>query len=449
MAQTFKTCPICNTPNPRNAAICITCGATLAHVGETQNDAPEPRTPAGYDPVFGETDLSENRLRWAGINYFLAGTGVALLAVCGVILFLAVAPVFNSRPGAAPTLAVAPITLTATQPQSAMITNTARPTLFLATVTLGTPTATPSAIPSETATQGPCNQQVQPNDSLIAIVARCGHRDYSTLLQVVLDLNNLSDPNQIQIGQTILVPWPTPTFDPNATATSTPEGQSEITGSEVVSADLSAGSSLRIPPTETLLPGVVWHRVQANENIIIIALTYGANLRTLSELNPEVTFSQCDFGLGTGGPNCIVQIFEGQLIRVPAPTPTPTIQPTPSGSETPTASPTPTFNLPTALSPSDRAFFSNAEIVTLRWIGTGSLGDGEAYLVTMTDLAANITYTATTTDLFFIVPEEWHNPGDGRHDYRWTISVIQVDQPDRPYSVTEPRQFTWQGRGNS
>jgi hypothetical protein len=69
--------------------------------------------------------------------------------------------------------------------------------------------------------------------------------------------------------------------------------------------------------------------------------------------------------------------------------------------------------------------------------------------VTITDLAANITYTETTTDLFFIVPDEWHNSGEGRHDYRWTISVVQVDQPDRPYSVTEPRQFTWQGRGNS
>lgn len=448
MAQTFKTCPICDTPNQRNASICITCGATLAHVGEIQTGTPESRTPATYDPIFGETDLSENRLRWAGVNTFLVGTAVVLLAVCGVILFVVVSPTFNSRPGTAPTLAVAPVTLTETQPVSAMITNTARPPLLLPTVTLGTPTMTPTAIPSETPTQGPCSQQVQPNDSLIAIVARCGHRDYSTLLQTVLDLNNLTDPNQIQIGQTILVPWPTPTFDPNATATPTPEGQSETTGSAVVSADLS-GSSLRIPPTETLLPGVIWHRVQANENIIIIAVAYGANLRTLSELNPEVTFSQCDFGLGTGGPNCTVQIYEGQLIRVPAPTPTPTIQPTPSGSETPTPSPTPTFNLPTALSPSDRAFFSKSEIVTLRWIGTGSLGEGEAYQVRMTDLAANITYTATTTDLFFIVPDDWHNPDDGRHDYQWTVSVIRVDQPDRPYSVTEPRQFTWQGRGNS
>jgi hypothetical protein len=417
--------------------------------GETETDAARPRTLATYDPSFGETDLSESRLRWAGGNTFLAGTAVIVLAVCSIVLFAAITPIFGLRPNAAPTLAAAPVTLTATQLSPAIFTNTARPTVFLATVTPGTPTAIPTPIPSETPTQGPCSQQVQPNDSLIAIVARCGHRDYSTLLQVVLDLNNLSNPNQLQIGQTILVPWPTPTFDPNATGPPSPEGQSETTSSEIVSADLSARSSLRIPPTETLLPGVMWHRVQPNENIIIIAYNYGANLRTLSELNPEVTFSQCDFGLGSGGPNCIVQLYEGQLIRVPAPTPTPTIQPTPSGSETPTPSPTPTFNLPTALSPSDRAFFAKTEIITLRWVGTGSLGDGEAYLVTMTDLAANITYTATTTDLFFIVPEGWHNPGNGRHDYRWTISVVRVDQPDRPYSITEPRQFTWQGRGNS
>jgi hypothetical protein len=155
---------------------------------------------------------------------------------------------------------------------------------------------------------------------------------------------------------------------------------------------------VRLVPTATLQPGVAWHTVIKDENIIMIAVEYGATLRVLSELNPEITFSQCDFGLGTGGENCVVQLYEGQQVRVPAPTPTPTIQPSPNGNETPTPTATATFNAPTALSPSDRAFFTKDALVTLRWVATGSLGPGQAYLVRVIDETANKSYEATSQD---------------------------------------------------
>lgn len=396
-----------------------------------------------YDYQHGETDLAEARLTWRGGSCALAGAALLILVSCGALAVLGIMNLFRQS--------VPPdggqINLITPMPPSTLslviASNTPRPTLFLPTVTEGEPTMTPTGTPTLTPTQGPCLQQVVAGDDLIAILFRCGHRHYDTLLSVVLEINKLKDPTQLQVGQVIEVPWPTPTVDPNATAAPT-EAAAEGQGITALSANV-ASSGPRPIPTATLQPGVMWHRVQAQENIIQIATTYGATLRILSDLNPEVTFSQCDFGLGTGGPNCIVQIYEGQLIRVPAPTPTPTIQPTPSGSETPTPTATPTFNAPSALSPSDLAFFRSDELVTLRWVATGTLGEGESYLVRVRNEADGIEYTGLTRDLFFIVPQEWRAPSGGRQEYTWTVSVVRDDQPDNPFYTTTPRRFTWQG----
>jgi len=333
-----------------------------------------------------------------------------------------------------------------------MVTNTQRPPLQLATITLGPPTPTYTETPSITPTQGPCVQQVLPNDSLIAIIARCGHRDYKDLMQTVLDMNNLTDANQIQVGKSIEIPWPTPTVDPNAVPTATPtgaQGSSLVGGTLVADSGVTRDASgLRVRATETLQPGVTWHTVSGEENIITIAVQYGATLRILSELNPEIAFSQCDFGLGSGGPGCTVLLYPGQEVRVPAPTVTPTIQPTSSGSETPTPTVTPTYNIPTALSPSDNAFFSKDDLVTLRWLGTGALNSDEAYLVRVEDTTSHQVYTALTEALLFILPADWQSQKNDRHDYTWTVGVVKQNQPDKPSFVTQPHQFTWQGRGN-
>jgi len=133
---------------------------------------------------------------------------------------------------------------------------------------------------------------------------------------------------------------------------------------------------------------------------------------------------------------------------VPAPTPTPTIQPTLSGSETPTPTATPTFNAPSALSPSNRAFFDKDDLITLRWVATGALGVGQSYLIHVEDQTNGKAYAATTQDLFFIIPENWHGQENTRHDYVWTISVVDANNPDTSYYTTEARIFTWQGQGS-
>lgn len=385
-----------------------------------------------YDHHYGETDLFESNVRWRGGTYILGGMLMLAMLVCigGVFLVgIRVYDLFSDDISTA-----VPTQVEANVPLS---TNTPRPTIVLNTVTPA-PTVTETLAPTET--PGPCMQQVQPGDSLIAIVARCGHRDLA-VIDAVLALNGLDAPELIQSGQTLEIPWPTPTVDPNAEAVEGEEGASAEVAAVV---EINPLSGLPVPPTETLQPGVTWHTVSLNENIIIVAYQYGANVKILSELNPEVTFSQCDFGLETGGAQCVVNLYEGQRIRVPAPTPTPTLSPTPSGSETPTPTATPTFNAPSVISPGDRMLFRRDEFVTLRWVASGTLGENQVYRVQVEDLTSGATYMADTKDLFFVLPVEWRGKDDRRHEYQWVVSVIDIERPGQPFFTTEARIFLWE-----
>jgi hypothetical protein len=201
--------------------------------------------------------------------------------------------------------------------------------------------------------------------------------------------------------------------------------------------------------TPTLLPGVTWHTVQANESMIGIAYFYGTNAETLSQLNPEIPFSQCDFQYDTGGERCMVYLQIGQQIRVPVPMPTATLSPTLSGSETATFTPTPTYNAPSALSPGNRAMFGRSDMVTLRWVASGSLSVGEAYRITVENLTLLTVHTADTSELFFILPGDWQGRDSRRHQYRWAVSIVRLDQPEHLTFTTEARLFTWEGRGES
>jgi hypothetical protein len=449
LAQQHKICPTCNTPNHRNALICSACGANISGVIGGSRDT-QPRRLQLSERSFGDADLLEGNLRWRGSAYFVGGLAVLVLVACigivavvGVRFFNTLAPNDILQDGR---------TMTPSNNGIVLATNTARPTLGLATVTLGPPTPTYTEVPTITPTQGPCVQEVLAGDTMIQLFIRCGHRDYlPEVVQSVVDENNLADANSIQVGQSIQIPWPTPTLDPNATATPIPTESANV-GSPVAVA--AAGGAIileggtRIFPTETLPPGITWHTVSPDENILVIAVSYNTSLRLLSDLNPQIQFSQCDFGSPTGGDTCVVLLRPGEQVRVPAPTLAPTLSPTPSGSETPTPTATPTFNVPTIVSPSDRAFFRLDDLITLRWIGTGALGNAEAYRVTVTNLMSGEVFTGETQELFFILPEEWRG-SDLRNDYTWRVAVVRTDQADVVIFETDSRQFTWQGRGSA
>lgn len=443
-----KICPVCGSSSSERAVQCGNCGASLRDVlavdRYTEIRSPAPET---YDFHYGETDLVESSLRWKGGTFFLASILLfSMMACAGVALFSAARLMAfwnNSLRNTSGESAVTSVTVTLAEDVT-LSTNTPRPTLLLHTVTADAPptrTVTPSPAPTDT--PGPCMQEVLAGDSLIALVSRCGHRDMD-VIDLVLEINNLSAPEVIQVGQTLEIPWPTATSDPSLEVTATPD---EAAGSNPVIAfapEDDAIEALFVVPTATLQSGVTWHRVVKDENIISIAVQYGADLKVLSELNPEIAFSQCDFGEFGGGPSCVVNVYEGQQVRVPAPTLTPTLSPTPSGSETPTPTPTATFNAPSAQSPGDRALFQRQDLVTLRWVASGTLAEGQVYRVKVDDLTAQISYFGDTTELFFIVPETWQGKDNRRHEYRWTVSVIDSNRPDEPYFSTEPRLFVWE-----
>lgn len=436
LTQSFKICPICKTLNHVNAMVCITCGTSLGEVAAV--DKMPIRTPqVGYDFQFGENDLMESSATSAA-RAGLVVVGVILVGMIGVVAGALIA----TRP---PTSTVAVVEVTVTP----------RPTLEFATVTPGPPTATATLTPTmtftpgPTATPSPCVQTMVAGGSLIAAILSCGYT-HLDIMPTVMALNNITNPAMLQLGQQIIIPYPTATLDPNAPTTEPAQSQGEsgaLVAMSIANNLLEVDTSIDAfapTATPTLPPGVMWHRVAAGDNIITIAVTYNADAKTLSELNPEIDFARCEFGERFGGPQCIVQLRAGQLMRVPAPTPTPTLSPTPDPNATATPTPTATFNQPNVVSPPDRQFFRSDELITLRWSPTATLKPGHVYIVNVIDRTAGIAYQATTIDIAFLIPPDWQGRVAARHEFEWSVGILDT-ATNLITMQTTPRIFVWQG----
>ena len=438
MSESFKVCPICDTRNKRQAVLCSSCGTTLTNVAPQESSQPPQPTEATYDYRLGESDLAEESLNRAG----------RIMSVVLILLILASAAVvaFHMLSTRASDSGAA---------DSARLPTAKPPHIAGPTVTHGPPTATytsspiPTPPPTDTLTPSPCLRKVAAGDSLIAIVSRCGHRNLA-ILPTVMKLNGITDETRIQIGQEIIVPLPSPTRDPADSEAPIAENEIDSASADPAAERLALLAFDPFAPTitPTLLPGLMWHIVQPDENMIVIALQYETNAKALSDLNPEIEFSLCEFGLAYGGPECTVPLQQGQKIRVPAPTPTITPVPTASGSETPTPRPTATFNAPIAQSPPDGAFFAPREQVTLRWVATGRLSSTDAYRVLLSNMDTGTSYDAETNELFFIVPSEWGPNDENSQHYSWQVSVLNKITGGISHS-SQARAFLWQGVGQS
>ena len=426
MSAESKSCPACQARNPRQAIACVRCGASLSGLVVREPGEITDRFPA-YDFRYAETDLAEDSLAFRG-----RVLGIACSILMALLGLLALAFLVLPRLQAEPETAVSQPVAISTRQLGPSVTPGPPTATF-------TPSPTATIPPTPAPSPAPCVQQVNPGDSLIAIIGRCGYTSLE-IMPTVQALNGIEDESHIQIGQQIVMPRPSPTLDPNVMAT--PE-------SAAASADEDRLALLAFDPnaptlTPTLLPGLMWHLVQVDENMIAIAARYDTDAKALSDLNPEIPFQLCDFGLRYGGPECTVQLFQGQQMRVPAPTATPTLAPSPSGSETPTPLPTATFNAPIALSPADNAFFSPTERITLRWLGTGALAPAEIYRITLTDLESGAVYTADTEELFLLVPGDWQALLNESRVYEWHVSVYDRES-DRAARISQARRFMWQG----
>ncbi len=461
VAAPSQKCSLCGAIQPISAPTCAICGAALAGEPLTvavpeEKPAPRRERVSLYDPAVGDDDLYAGTL--SGRMWRLAVVVMVIVALLlGMGFGLAVVRWVTDRgegnAGPRTEGIAAPTAPPTSTPRAALSTPTLTPTrdvmLSLPTVTPLPPTATP------TPTVTPCYQTAQQNDTVLGMAYRCGHRELA-IVDLILEINGMKNPQELQLGQTLEIPWPTPTPVPGQELTLTAEGVAPAGDSAEATPTLRVnvfGTPDALAKYEniepTLRPGQAWHVVSLGETILSIAFTYDTTIETLSQINPEIPFLQCDYGDPSGGPNCSVMLYEGQRVRVPVPLPTPTLSPTPSGPLTPTPTPTPTFNAPFALGPEDGARFAADQIVTLRWGSTGTLGAQERYVVRVRDLNTGQEYTAAVAELSYILPGGWQPRDRNRHTFEWQIAVGVIDERGAVVTernITAPRRFTWESR---
>jgi len=433
--------------------------ALVAQVPQLPEQAPK-GTAIHYDPAVGDDDLYAGGLSGRLWRRILVGcVGPALLLGLGIGLVASLMYWNGHRDGQearveniASGRSTAPPTATLREGLFATATAAQVMPLGLATVTPAPPT------PSDSPTPGPCVQTAQQGDTVFGMAIRCGHRDLA-IVDVILEVNKMKSAEELQIGQTLEIPWPTstpggePTVGPLTDAG--PGGGIDQPATEAVAPiQVNEFGTPDLLPTyqtvePTLRPGQAWHTVQAGETILSIAIDYDTTIEVLSQINPEIPFLQCDFGSPSGGPNCSVMVYPGQRVRVPVSLPTVTPTPSPVGTLTPTPSASPTFNAPYLLAPPQDARFRADEMVTLRWGGTGTLAAEERYVVRVRDLTTGQSYVADVPDTTYILPGGWQASDGNPHTFEWTISVARVDAQGSILGeghVTDIRQFTWDSR---
>ena len=271
------------------------------------------------------------------------------------------------------------------------------------------PTPTVTSTPEPTFTPlPPKDYQIRSNDtcSLIAVI-------FDVTVRSIAELNNLP-PNcgVLTVGQTILVPQPTPTASPMATST------------------LSVNQA-----TESACQKIEY-RVGENDTLSGIAANYAVTVETLKTYN----------GLTSNN------IYSGQVITIPL------CERLPTAGPTPTATLPPPYQPANLLLPADGAIFTGAnDSITLQWAAIGGMLEGESYAVTIEDLTQGqgrklVDYT---NDTKYIVPATFRPVENAPHVIRWWV------QPVRQFGTTEsgdaiwvsagsqsvPRVFSWSGIG--
>ncbi len=371
-----KICPSCGTRVSENAPRCLVCGHQFV-AGSTPitKKATKPAAQIG-----GRASLPELRLSLP----IAIGLLVLLLLVGGGVAYAAL-----SQTGRL----LAP-----------EVEGTATPTATITpTETPETPTPTSTPVPTYT----PLAYTVQQSDTCGGIGFAFNVSAASIILQNSLDANC-----NLFIGQALLVPQPTFTATPQATATL---GEMEAT---IAACEVSP------------------YVVQSGESLSLISLTYGVPMEAIMSWNGMTSDST----------------FEGQRLNIPL------CMRTFVGAATVTPTVAPPYPAPELLLPVDGdAFTSSSDTIALQWASVGSLRSNEYYQVTIVDVTSgqNLNITDEVKDTTFTAPTAFR-PTDGRpHIFRWyvvTVAQIGVDADGLPVyiqggPVSLTRTFTWNGSG--
>lgn len=274
-----------------------------------------------------------------------------------------------------------------------------------------TPTPTDTLIPTDapTITPEPPIEYVVKSGDLCVTIAQL----FGSSVSGIVALNNLnSNCTDLQVGQTILVPRPTPTPPPAPTASLEPAAATRA-ACQTVS-----------------------YTVQANDTLSTIATNYGVSMQSIKDWN----------GLSTDNVFTDTQLIIPLCMRAATPGPSPT----------PTAPPP--YPAPNLLLPADGDTFTLAtDTITLQWASVGVLRENERYQVTVEILTGGLGQKLTdfVTDTKFVVPVTFR-PQTNSIIRWWVVAVRQTgtdEQGDPIWSTagaaSAMRVFGWSGTGTA
>ena len=285
-------------------------------------------------------------------------------------------------------------------------------------VPTATMTVTPSATP--TATLIPPTNTPQPTPTPQTYVVQSG--DYCSDIAYLfgIDIRSLILANPVLTtdcflseGQELIIPYPTPTATPLASAT--PSN---------IEATRSACETVK-------------YVIESGDSWDLIALYRNIPVDVLMEWNGRTNAAQIYEGETIEIPLCKVVIVNGSTV---------------------TPSPAPPYPAPSLLKPEDGSGFTSAdEIVTLQWASVGTLRNNEFYQVTIIDISTSdeVKYVTEVKDNSLIVPDELRPSDNSPHIFRWyviTVARVGVDEQGEPIfspggAVSETWAFTWEGSG--
>jgi LysM repeat protein len=277
------------------------------------------------------------------------------------------------------------------------------------------PTFEQSPTPTVTATPEPTFTPLPPKEYQVRVGDNCGYIAviFDVTIRSIAEANNLPpDCGVLSVGQTILVPQPTPTASPVATST------------------LSVNQA-----TESACEKIEY-RVGDNDTLSGIAANYAVSVETLKVYN----------GLPSNN------IYTGQVIDIPLCERLPTAGPTPTATLPP---PYPPANL---LLPADGAIFTGTnDSISLQWAAIGGMRQEESYAITIEDLTQGqgkklVDYS---NDTKYVIPATFRPVENAPHIIRWWVQPVRQSGTtlagDAIWvpagSQSAPRVFSWSGIG--
>ncbi|HET60366.1 MAG TPA: LysM peptidoglycan-binding domain-containing protein [Chloroflexi bacterium] len=374
-----KTCPTCGTRLELDAPRCTVCGRVFHSEQETAAKKKQKSSATSSDvraARMPEVTLSLPVAIALVLLVFLVGAGMLYLLLREQDVIVE------------PTVTVTP---------SMTMTITLTPTTTM------TPTIEPTWTPLP-----PVEYTVQSLDTCTSIAILFG----VSVQSIVLENNLSAQCTNLVVGQTLLIPQPTPTGTPMPTSTLSP-AEATLAACQTVSYTVVSGDTLST-----------------------IASNYNVSMESIKEFN----------GLTSD------VVFQGRVLEIPL------CERLPAANVTATPTVPPPYYAPQLLLPRDgAAFMRMTDTITLQWESVGALRTGEAYAITIVDVTAadGTRVTNYVSDTKFIVPARLRPTENIPHIFRWwVVPVRQSGSTELGEPVYEPAGeisqsfvFSWWGVG--